>query len=122
MRIRNRSWTKRRARRLMFDSFWAIGIGLAGIAVFLVVLKSFGPNWLESYLPMVGMVLGSFSYLVVGGATVALVGFFGCFVLPDELDSRFCPMCEYDLTGNESGVCPECGQEVQRPRDDPSDR
>jgi len=24
-----------------------------------------------------------------------------------------CPACEYDLTGNTSGVCPECGERVQ---------
>ncbi len=24
----------------------------------------------------------------------------------------FCPMCRYDLTGNTSGTCPECGTEV----------
>jgi hypothetical protein len=23
-----------------------------------------------------------------------------------------CPSCEYDLTGNTSGVCPECGQRL----------
>jgi hypothetical protein len=25
-----------------------------------------------------------------------------------------CRKCDYDLTGNESGVCPECGEKVQR--------
>jgi len=24
-----------------------------------------------------------------------------------------CPKCSYDLTGNESGICPECGNEVK---------
>ena len=24
-------------------------------------------------------------------------------------DPGFCPACQYDLTGNTSGVCPECG-------------
>ncbi len=24
-----------------------------------------------------------------------------------------CQQCEYDLTGNESGVCPECGRLVR---------
>jgi len=23
-----------------------------------------------------------------------------------------CPMCGYDLTGNTSGVCPECGTKI----------
>ena len=25
-----------------------------------------------------------------------------------------CPKCDYDLTGNVSGVCPECGTEIRR--------
>lgn len=32
-----------------------------------------------------------------------------------QLDRRscgFCPKCAYDLTGNCSGVCPECGTQV----------
>ncbi|HEX2972646.1 MAG TPA: hypothetical protein VHP11_09955 [Tepidisphaeraceae bacterium] len=27
-------------------------------------------------------------------------------------DSRHCGQCEYDLTGNTSGVCPECGWRI----------
>ena len=27
-------------------------------------------------------------------------------------DERMCPSCAYDLTGNTSGVCPECGMPV----------
>jgi hypothetical protein len=27
----------------------------------------------------------------------------------------FCPRCSYDLTGNVSGVCPECGVKIGRP-------
>ena len=26
-----------------------------------------------------------------------------------EYDGTSCPKCEYDLTGNISGICPECG-------------
>ena len=29
------------------------------------------------------------------------------------LERAVCPKCYYDLTGNESGVCPECGSEVK---------
>jgi hypothetical protein len=33
-------------------------------------------------------------------------------VIRDARRSRgLCPGCAYDLTGNESGVCPECGEE-----------
>ena len=27
-------------------------------------------------------------------------------------DQRYCEHCEYDLTANESGICPECGTPV----------
>ncbi len=26
-----------------------------------------------------------------------------------------CKVCSYDLTGNESGVCPECGTKIEKP-------
>lgn len=28
---------------------------------------------------------------------------------------RACPRCEYDLFGNESGFCPECGEDLKNP-------
>ena len=28
-------------------------------------------------------------------------------------DQRYCEKCEYDLTGNESGFCPECGMAIK---------
>jgi hypothetical protein len=28
---------------------------------------------------------------------------------PPPARPGFCPQCDYDLTGNQSGVCPECG-------------
>jgi len=31
-------------------------------------------------------------------------------------DQRYCGNCDYDLTGNVSGRCPECGQEPDRVR------
>ena len=30
----------------------------------------------------------------------------------DRLPAGFCKTCEYDLTGNTSGVCPECGERI----------
>ena len=32
--------------------------------------------------------------------------------MPFEAAALLCPACDYDLTGNESGVCPECGEAV----------
>jgi hypothetical protein len=38
---------------------------------------------------------------------------------PRELPSHICSTCGYDLTGNVSGVCPECGTAVQARADLP---
>ncbi len=32
-----------------------------------------------------------------------------------EYDGIYCPTCDYDLTGNASGVCPECGASAPKP-------
>ncbi len=50
-----------------------------------------------------------------------LYAVFAAVAIPTNLDWRFGPKpvkpghcrCGYDLTGNTSGVCPECGVEVQ---------
>jgi len=37
------------------------------------------------------------------------------YIAPLELLARFaCHQCGYDLTGNISGVCPECGSKIQQ--------
>ena len=33
----------------------------------------------------------------------------------ERAKTGFCVECGYDLTGNVSGVCPECGAEVKQP-------
>lgn len=30
-------------------------------------------------------------------------------------DTRNCRRCDYNLTGNESGVCPACGSKIEQP-------
>jgi len=45
------------------------------------------------------------------------VGFMGVSdeVVRRATSANICQSCGYDLTGNESGVCPECGTAVARP-------
>jgi hypothetical protein len=35
------------------------------------------------------------------------------FVLPRDIPPGHCGVCRYDLTGNQSGVCPECGTAIR---------
>ena len=57
-----------------------------------------------------------FWLLAVGFAVypVAMVGRY-LFVSEHRRRHRLCLVCGYDLTGNESGVCPECGTKTEAP-------
>lgn len=54
---------------------------------------------------------------LVAGAMVALVTGVGLFIAlqPRRAPDRPCGACGYDLAGNLSGVCPECGANVTLP-------
>ena len=51
-------------------------------------------------------------FAVVGIWGLVLIGRFGRKV--GSVKAGNCGNCEYDLTGNESGVCPECGTEIKK--------
>ena len=68
--------------------------------------------------------VGASGNLSVGAAVavlyvvVRLVGLAGVrflFVTVVMQDDNSCSLCGYNLTGNESGVCPECGAKIERP-------
>jgi len=54
----------------------------------------------EWYVP-----LWPWPWLCLGGALLT-------FVRGRTGDTPHCPRCDYDLTGNVSGVCPECGESI----------
>ncbi len=73
------------------------------------------PGWLFSML-MTGR---RFDALF---ATIGIVGFYTvigvcihALLRPRVPSPGYCVNCEYNLTGNESGVCPECGAEIEQP-------
>ena len=43
-----------------------------------------------------------------------LLGGVLCRLLPDKIKEGHCRNCEYDLTGNLSGTCPECGEAIEQ--------
>jgi hypothetical protein len=84
------------------------------------------PEWLRSAIVFVGgcAVLGATAALLAPGRPIVMSMLFplwGGVVAWDRLHRDFklrvtrvargqCVQCGYDLTGNVSGVCPECGR------------
>ena len=67
-------------------------------------------NMLGYYSQLVGLI-------IFGGAQWYLI-----FAIPKWVSARrqggmdgLCRVCRYDLTGNVSGVCPECGTKIESP-------
>ena len=109
-------WYSRDERGLAF-SLWNsstnLGGGLAGLIAGAAVSSSaFHVPWAPwrnaFFVPGVIAALGGLYLLWRLRDTPQSVG------LPpiEEYHARFCRRCRYDLTGNTSGVCPECGNEV----------
>ena len=70
--------------------------------ILLQILASFGDNTSS---------LGVFVIASTPFVPLALMSVVGPFPHLRKLRklTRFCQQCRYDLTGNQSGVCPECG-------------
>ena len=54
---------------------------------------------------------------VVVGVIVVMVQFHRVVPVSEQQrlkDAGCCLQCEYDLQGNQSGVCPECGAAIRR--------
>ncbi len=49
---------------------------------------------------------------IVYGLLVGYVSYIACVTRPAMDDGIFCVKCGYDLTGNVSGRCPECGRPI----------
>lgn len=92
---------------------------LAGWAtVVAVACTDFVWHWLTLFLNSVGLIntrlnwLGSIvalSMVTVPGLIVTALIAYRHVIPPNH-----CRKCGYDLTGNESGTCPECGTEAER--------
>ncbi|HNO80157.1 MAG TPA: hypothetical protein PKN33_19090 [Phycisphaerae bacterium] len=73
------------------------------------VTRSIPPTsfWLDIGIPIVGAVVPLFYWAAISVILIVQVKAWRC-----PVTVGICPTCEYDLTGNESGVCPECGSGV----------
>ena len=105
-----RAWSKEQFRSL---SFWVgligytvlVGLAVAGVLVLIRHWILFPRSWF-------GGIVGG----VTGGTGVAAMTWYWRHRYRRFLRARLnaagipiCMKCGYDLTGNESGVCPECG-------------
>ena len=109
-RAAGRAWSKQQFRTL---SFWIaliaysvlVGLAVAGVLVLIRHWILFPRNWF-------GGIVGG----VTGGTGVAAMTWYWRHryrrFLRKSLNAMgipICMKCGYDLTGNQSGVCPECG-------------
>lgn len=72
------------------------------------------PTWLTS--PVIN-VLGSGAWVLAGVVSVLAVSIVAFTRVHSLCEARRCKGCLYDLTGNVSGVCPECGLRFTDPVD-----
>ena len=99
-------------------------LGLAGGMLALCIALQSSPGTIAAaailgWIPIIGLL----AFLLVNSdATRALrkagltVGIFGVAprAVRNKLDPRYCNDCGYDLTGNASGTCSECGRKFAR--------
>ncbi len=108
-----RAWSKQLGRTL---SFWIGLIGytvLAGLAVagVLVLIR----RWIMFPSSLFGGIVGA---VTAGTGAIAMNWYWRHRYrrfLRERLSASgipICVKCGYDLTGNESGTCPECGREA----------
>jgi transcription elongation factor Elf1 len=84
---------------------------LLGLVVFFVVgVVLFDIGDLERWGTAGELVVAAFFLPIIYGLWWAGRSLFP----PERIDENRCTHCDYDLTGNESGVCPECGVETGR--------
>ena len=108
------TWTEDRAAKLAWGGARIIAFGV--VIRLLVAGLGFGGQPSQSLVASTRLeaclMILSWPAIVVG-IVLLYVGFVGWLWLPPKVGE--CRKCHYNLTGNESGTCPECGTEIEQP-------
>jgi hypothetical protein len=92
------------------------GLRLSGLPVPIAVFRLESGQWVDYVSGGIGLIAGvTINALVWSLAFVLPLSLrFGFFRPWKKYPAGTCQGCGYDLTGNMSGRCPECGREVPR--------
>ncbi|MBN1512041.1 MAG: hypothetical protein JXB13_08500 [Phycisphaerae bacterium] len=69
-------------------------------------------SYYAHYWPQYSTLARTFAGSAMGFCLLVILFVTLCFPVHKPLGKPHCPHCNYDLTGNVTGVCPECGQTV----------
>jgi hypothetical protein len=94
---------------------------LTGAIAIMVVVRGIRT---EPRMDMLGLLLASVFIGIIFWGLGFLLGFAMLFaeLKRDDTITHLCRQCRYDLTGNLSGVCPECGAVISREQREMLDR
>lgn len=100
-------WLRVGSRRITIRMFLALSVGVAVLASALLLM---GGYVVDGYMNEPARLA---AILVVAMLPISLLVGFPFWLLPPRRHpAGDCQKCGYDLTGNESGRCPECGKET----------
>ncbi|HSZ59657.1 MAG TPA: hypothetical protein VK797_28700 [Tepidisphaeraceae bacterium] len=108
--------TRQRRRFRIGYAVWMAWTCLNVTAIWLIAARDQGPSSVVLRYGLAGSMVGCAALGLFG-----IVAFLRAEFAADQRLHRFsqgkCPQCAYSLTGNTSGVCPECGQPILRALD-----
>lgn len=79
-----------------------------GIAVYLIARLSPTSKLRPTFLPERCLVIPIWNLVLLAGTPTAYL----CYRDRRRIPIQCCQACGYDLTGNTSGICPECGNKI----------